>query len=53
MSRKEQDTAEPPLPKPPATVGKYRVDVKIGAGSFGTIYRGTNITNGEEGLHIY
>lgn len=28
--------------------GKYRLGKKIGAGSFGDIFLGTNITNGEE-----
>ena len=29
-------------------VGKYRIGQKLGSGSFGEIYRGTNPQNGEE-----
>ena len=31
--------------------GKYRLVRKIGSGSFGDIYLGINITNGEEGRY--
>ena len=33
--------------------GKYRLVRKIGSGSFGDIYLGINVTNGEVGFEIY